>query len=162
MRLVWAEDERVAGHHFGLAIFVANNAFSGNHQIQFPLGRVRVVREVALCCWHPAPFQIKRVPLGKVKRSRFASQRFRNSFKGDGVFSAWRLPRVLFDFVEVNFFHAVKSPRRSRFILRHRSNPLQSLSRSVLRILRSPPPTCHCPGNNRNLLLLRRCADCRR
>src|SRR4249919_1042752 len=108
MRFVWTEDERVAGHNFGPAVFVANSTFSGNHQIQFPLGRVRVVREVALSCRHPTPFQIKWVPLGKVERSRFASQCFRNSFKGDGIFSAWRLPGILFDFVQVNFFHGCK------------------------------------------------------
>jgi len=108
MRFVWTEDERVGGHYFGPAIFVANSAFSGNHQIQLPLGRVRVIREVALSYRHPAPFQIKRVPLGKVERRWFASQRFRNSFKGDDILSAWRLPRVLFDFVQVNFCHGCK------------------------------------------------------
>ncbi len=88
MRFVWTEDEHVAGHDFGRAVFVANSAFSGIHQIQFPLGRVGVVREVALSCGHQAPFQIKRMTLGKIERSRFASQRFRNSFERDNVFSA--------------------------------------------------------------------------
>jgi hypothetical protein len=48
------------------------------------------------------------VPLGQVERSRLASQRFRNSFEGDSVFSARRLPRLLFDVVQVNFFHGCK------------------------------------------------------
>jgi hypothetical protein len=48
------------------------------------------------------------VPLGQVERGRFASQRFRNSFEGDGIFSAGRLPRLFFDFVQVNYFHGCK------------------------------------------------------
>ena len=96
MWLVWAENERVPRHNFRLAVFVANSAFSGNYQIQLPLGRVRVVSEIAFSCRHPVPFQIKWVPLGQVERSGLASQRFRNSFEGDGVFSARRLPRLLF------------------------------------------------------------------
>src|SRR6188508_822001 len=109
MRLVWAEDECVAGYDFSPAIFVTNSAFSGNHQIQLPLGGVRMVREVALSCRHSAPFQIKRVSFGKIQRSRFASQCFRNSFKGDDVFSAWRLPWIFFDFVDVYLLHCAKS-----------------------------------------------------
>src|SRR3954462_5140736 len=123
MRLVWAENERVAGHDFGPAILVANSAFSGNHQIQLPLGRVCVIREVALSCRHSAPFQIKRMPLGKAERSRLAPQRFRNYFKRDGVFSARRLPRVLFDLRDVYLFHCAMSARltsiaRDRFVER--------------------------------------------
>ena len=47
MRFVGTEDERVTGRNVGLAVLVANTAFSGNDQIQFPLSRVRVVREIA-------------------------------------------------------------------------------------------------------------------
>src|SRR5689334_3281981 len=107
MRLVWAENERVTSHHFGAAILVANSAFSGNHQIQLPLGRVCVIREVALSCRHSAPFEIKRMALGKIERSRLASERFRNPFKRDAVFSAWRLPRVLFDLRDIYLLHCV-------------------------------------------------------
>src|SRR5262245_56319503 len=105
MRLVWPEDERVSRHHFGPAIFVTNGAVSRNHQIQFPLCRVRVVRKIGFSRWHPVPFEVKRMPLGEVERSRLASQRFRNSFEGDSEFAARRLPRLLFDFVEIYLAH---------------------------------------------------------
>src|SRR4029453_15599563 len=101
MWLVRSENERVANYNFRPAVFVTNSAFSRNNQIQFPLGRMRVVREIAFSRRHSVPFQIKRVPLGQVERSGLASQRFRNSFEGDGVFSAGRLPRLFFDLVEV-------------------------------------------------------------
>src|SRR5262245_64012392 len=112
MRLVWAKDKRIAGHHFGPAVLVANSAFSGNYQIQFPLRRVRVVREIGFSRRHSTPFQIKRMTFGQVERCWLAAKRFRNSFEGGGVFSARRLPRVLFDFVKVNLFHGCKSPQR--------------------------------------------------
>src|SRR5215469_3327344 len=66
---------------------------------------MRVVRKIAFSCGHPAPFEVERMSLGKIERSRLAPQRLRNSFEGDDVISARRLPRVFFDFVQVNFFH---------------------------------------------------------
>ena len=108
MRLVRAENERVAGHHFDPAILVANSGFSGNDQIQLPLSRVRVVREIAFSRRHPVPLQIKRVSLGQIERSRLSSQCFGNSLEGDCVFSAWRLPRLLFDLREVYLLHCAR------------------------------------------------------
>jgi hypothetical protein len=63
MRFVWTEDERVAGYNFGFVVLVANSAFSGNHQIEFPLRGVCVVREIAFSWWDPVQFEVKRMPL---------------------------------------------------------------------------------------------------
>ena len=74
-----------------------------------------MVGEIAFSC--VAPGSIPRSNGCRFDKSSEAGsrpERFRNSFEGDGVFSAWRLPRVLFDFVQVNFFHGCKSPQRSR------------------------------------------------
>src|ERR1700747_3230905 len=105
MRFVRAENKRIARYNFGLAVLVANDAFAGNHQIQFPLGRMRVVREIAFFWWNSRPFQVERMTLGQIERSRFTSQRFGNSFERSCVFSAWRLPRVFLDFVDVYLSH---------------------------------------------------------
>src|SRR4030095_11961155 len=114
MRLVWPEDERVSRHNFVPAIFVTNGAASRNHQIQFPLCRVRVVRKIGFSRWHPVPFEVKRMPLREVERSRLASQRFRNSFEGDSEFTTRRLPRLLFDFVEIYLAHRLSFRGKSR------------------------------------------------
>ena len=108
MRFVGTEDERVTGRNVGLAVLVANTAFSGNDQIQFPLSRVRVVREIAFSWWDPAPFQIERMALRQIERRRLAPQCFRNSFEKHGVFSAWRLPGLFFDVVKIYFEHTKK------------------------------------------------------
>ena len=50
------------------------------------------------------------MPLGQVERSWLASERFRNSFEGDGVFPARRLPRFLFDVIEIYLSHFLVIP----------------------------------------------------
>src|SRR5882724_2474462 len=80
------------------------------------------------------------------------------------------------------FFTTVKSPQKSRssqrriqnssvfsassavkdFTLRHRNSQSQFPSRSILPMRLSSQPTCRCRDSNRNLLLRRRCGDCRR
>src|SRR5439155_14509662 len=108
MRFVRAEDERVVSADFRSAILVANSTLTRNNQIEFPLGRVRVVRKIWFPRRHAIPFQIKWMTLGQIERGRLASQRFRNSLEGDDIFSCRRLPRLFVDVVNVYFAHRNK------------------------------------------------------
>src|SRR4029077_2932332 len=105
MRFVGAEDERVASEDFSSAILVANSPFARNNQIQFPLGRVRVIREIWFPGRHATPFQVEWMSLGQIERGRLAPKRFGNSFEVHDVFSAWRLPWLFFDLANVYLSH---------------------------------------------------------
>src|SRR5207248_11032298 len=99
MRFIGLENKGVASHNFGRPLLVTNASFSRDNQIELPLRRMRVIRKSSFLGRHSIPFQIKWMTLGQIKRSRFASERFGNSFERHGIFSAWRFPRLLLDFV---------------------------------------------------------------
>src|SRR6266566_5821024 len=126
MRFVRAKDKRVVSADFRSAILVPNSTLTRNNQIEFPLGRVRVVRKIWFSGRHAIPFQIEWVTFGQIERGRLASQRFGNSLEGHGIFSCWRLPRLFIDLVNVYFAH-----RRSE----EHTSELQSPCNLVCRLL---------------------------
>src|SRR5438874_13749579 len=105
MRFVRPEDERIASDNFGGSIFMANIPLARNNQVKLRLRRVCMVRKISFSRRHPIPFQIKRLTLRQVERSGLAPQCFRNSFEGDRVLSARRVPCFFFDFVNIYLSH---------------------------------------------------------
>src|SRR5438876_10217251 len=73
-----------------------------------------VIREVAFADRHSCYLQTERVSLRQIERGRIATKRFRNSFEIRGVLSAGRLPRLLFDLVDVYSTDNVWSGERTR------------------------------------------------
>ncbi len=105
MRFVRSEDESIAGYDLNSTVFMANSPFARNNQIQFPLGRVRMIGEIGFSRRHATPFQIERMSFGQIERGRLAPKRFGNSLERDGVLSARRAPWVFVDLVDVYFSH---------------------------------------------------------
>src|SRR5205814_8175037 len=68
---------------------------------------MRVIGEILFSGRHPIPFQIKRLTLRQVERSGLTPQCFRNSFEGDGILPARRLPSLFLNVVDVYLAHFI-------------------------------------------------------
>src|SRR2546423_5531019 len=106
MWVVRSKDERVAHAHVGCSVSVAHTTLTADHKIEFPLRRVRMIREIEFPRWDAGPLQIKRMTFGQIERRPIAPDRFRDSLEGSGEFAARRLPRLFLDLFDVYFAHS--------------------------------------------------------
>src|SRR5205085_1359952 len=93
-----------------------------------------MIRKINFARRNARPFQIERVSLRQIGRSRFASERFRNAFERRRVFRFRRLPRVFLDLVNVNLLH--KNVGLTTEVTELTEENFQKYSASVLCVLR--------------------------
>ena len=74
VRLGRAENKRVARDDFRGAVLVSDLTRAGNHQIKFPLRRVRVIGTERFAGRDVTQFHVERVPLVQVERGTVAAQ----------------------------------------------------------------------------------------
>ena len=79
MRFAWSKDKGIAAGDWGLARFIAHAAFAGDHMIEFPLGRMGVVRVGRLPRGDPKDLERERVPRTRIPVG-IPAQRFRDIF----------------------------------------------------------------------------------
>src|SRR2546430_17304706 len=127
VRFARLKEKRIARSNLRRSIFVTHTASTGDDQIKFRFGRVRVVRAIRFALWNSDQREIKRMPFRQIERLRFATECNGHILHELVELALWRFSFLFRNVFQIHFAHIHSPSFYFSIILRYSPNSLCAL-----------------------------------